>query len=582
MAEIPKFNPQGARGTNFANLANGVGDFSGYFREADALRTTSKLYAEQASILGQIEDERVHEQSLAAGLMAGMDVDFDPENIPEGFTIADKAFREGAIQSYMVNQEIAISTRLAELEVQYADDPITFREMSQQAMDGYISQMPDVVRPQVGAMFARRANNSYIQLANSHRTQAREAHKQELKDAIELKKKELAQLDPASPEYREGVLDIVRYYDMAEASNFAFATDGRRGLDMLELEKEQATNFYIRQAVEQGPLFAAELFNDPDIPVDVATEALNRSATVYNIKQGMADRARTERERQNRRLSEELAIQIHNDPTNPENGFKLELYRQLNPDASGYASLLSTVRNPPKESSIYYQENPNIVGDLKSRVILGQAGLADINSTIGRGISPDTAKEFQDILTARENSLMDSPTLKGAVDQVDQILGLDGGKMDIIDMLIAQAKSPEEKQALTNAKQVRNAIVNDFAEKILFAPDDQKITTQEELDNYVTQQLNKLRGSDIAQNKTSFTDLDAVDRGLITAAKSDPAKQKQISLIKNQAQTIKQTSPALNDDQLIAVTVKQLIDSGQIRKEDSGLLIKVLRVEGLN
>ena len=277
MAQLPTFNPQGARGTNFAQLATGTGSYAGFHMQADALQTAANFWADQAEFVGQIEDERMEHLAFTAGITQGLSPTFDPNNIPEGITIADKAFREGAVQSYTAVQETELDIKLQDLALEHWDDPVTFRAMSQNMLEGATSQMPAIVGGPILLDGMRSANNLYANLHTSKIKRQRKLQEASLTSSLEYNEQQLEQSHPGTKEWNQYMSRAMRILDQKEAAGLL--PDGEREMFMVRTQKLGYKNS-VRARLEQIPttrgkleeLVALSKVPDEEIPLSDAEQ----------------------------------------------------------------------------------------------------------------------------------------------------------------------------------------------------------------------------------------------------------------------------------------------------------------------
>jgi len=161
MAEVPVFSPQ-VGGTNFRNI-KGI-TTAGFDAKSNLLNQMAAVTDRQVEIINAREDDRVKKESMIKGQEAGLESDFDPNGIPKENTIAANAFKAGAFQTFTIQQQTALDTGIARLEVQHGADPNKFITMAEAHISGATENLPAELKVNLELLATKTANAAYIRI----------------------------------------------------------------------------------------------------------------------------------------------------------------------------------------------------------------------------------------------------------------------------------------------------------------------------------------------------------------------------------------------------------------------------------
>lgn len=194
---IPRFNP----GTPDVNLTQ-IRKFSpvGDQAQADMWGEVGQQMQKVSATFGEIEQRRVTAEQERLGVVAGADANFDPATAQKVVTSADRAFRKGAISSYMARMDIDTNQNLTTINAESFDDPALMRRRMMNYVDAQAGKMPvDIaVDYKQGAM--RSVDAYYSNSVSSAASRTRSQQKDDIQAGIELSERRLKELGvPTSP-----------------------------------------------------------------------------------------------------------------------------------------------------------------------------------------------------------------------------------------------------------------------------------------------------------------------------------------------------------------------------------------------
>lgn len=116
------------------------------------------------------EARRVAEASEQAGRKYGFDADLpDLARLPMGDTIAEQAFRKGAVLSAMLGVEMQARADVAEMEIQFEADPDGFMAALQGRARGFASNLPPDMEMQAREVYGQLGNAAIRRLHEQRR-----------------------------------------------------------------------------------------------------------------------------------------------------------------------------------------------------------------------------------------------------------------------------------------------------------------------------------------------------------------------------------------------------------------------------
>lgn len=196
---LPRFNP----GVPNADLSQ-VRSFqpSGAQAEASMWNEMAGDMSRVSRVWGEIEDRRVANEQEAAGKVAGADPNFDPMSLrKQAVTMADAAFRKGAVASYTANLDRADNAFFTQVNAESFDDPALLRRRMEQHVDATAAKMPleIAVDYKNGAM--RQVDAYYSNAMSAATGRARSQQKDDIQAGIELSERKLKEMGtPTTPE----------------------------------------------------------------------------------------------------------------------------------------------------------------------------------------------------------------------------------------------------------------------------------------------------------------------------------------------------------------------------------------------
>lgn len=196
---LPRFNP----GVPNADLSQ-VRSFqpSGAQAEASMWNEMAGDMSRVSRVWGEIEDRRVANEQEAAGKVAGADPNFDPMTLrKQAVTMADTAFRKGAVASYMSNLDLQKSEAFTTINAESFEDPALMRRRMEQYVDATAAKMPLEVAVDYKQGAMREADAYYANAMSAAAGRARSQQKDDIQAGIELSERKLKEMGtPTTPE----------------------------------------------------------------------------------------------------------------------------------------------------------------------------------------------------------------------------------------------------------------------------------------------------------------------------------------------------------------------------------------------
>lgn len=102
----------------------------------------SQKFTALSAGIGKVLETRMTERAKESGLAAGLDPDFDVNGLPKADSAVAKAYREGALETYVSETQLSLHNKLADLKVEHADNPFGYSVAAQNLLDGASAGMP--------------------------------------------------------------------------------------------------------------------------------------------------------------------------------------------------------------------------------------------------------------------------------------------------------------------------------------------------------------------------------------------------------------------------------------------------------
>lgn len=194
---VPRFNP-GVPDVNLRQITH----FSPTGTEAQAQLwgQVSAEFAKVGNTFSEIESRRVQAQQETMGKVAAGTEGFDPAQLKQGITAADRAFYKGAVASYMSRMDIDTNTSLANINAETYEDPSLMQRRMRNYVDSVAARMPVDIALQYKEGAMRIANNYFTNSVSAAAGRARSQQKDDIQAGIELSERRLKELGvPTTP-----------------------------------------------------------------------------------------------------------------------------------------------------------------------------------------------------------------------------------------------------------------------------------------------------------------------------------------------------------------------------------------------
>ena len=593
MAEVPTFQPQGPRATNFANLERGFGDFSGFRAAADAMKTQADFFTRQSQILGQQNDARVQSEAFTAGLEAGFQTGFDINGLPQEGTIAAKAYNEGAIQSFTSQTEISLSSQLAGLEVKFAENPSEYEKAAIEVVSEHTADMPAAVAIPLQIKGTQQASSAHIRLQKSMLARQRAVQKQGISDHVALltERREAIGIPDSEEELKEISqirTDMERV--LAQGVTSLHISGAKKDLEMLKFmgmeQSVSAREWVADQAdpVEAGILLAQGETGNPELdnlPLSTRVEGLtlaNQIGSAIAQQDAKRDREIEDLRQQSRDNTERMLRDTINKARTAEGLTPVEV-RQAERMLDRYIDTAEgrEIEDAFKlrddfsntQTGFASEDDAGTLAEIRARRVKGEITRQDIVKAQDDGLlTPETAQAEIDALALDINQLKNTATFRAFKSEMD--LNLPSISGDPFEMIMMGFTGEEEDQTSVLNRERKDAIYAEIDRAIA----DGEITTEAQLRAFSDARLKDTLG--IVNQEPKFRNLTFKDRAVIREVDGKPDVSKAFKAGVQQFEQIRSAAPDTTPDQAIADIIRA---NPGLTEHQQFLLLRRLQIE---
>lgn len=379
--QVPKFEPSGARA------------------EGQMWGDVSQEMDQVAHMVGEIDRQQVLDQQERAGMKAGAQPDFNPQQLEQvAATSADRVWRKAASASYLSKLDINGDAAMAKINAESGEDPEKLNQRLNEYIDGIASTMPETVALQYRDGASRTANAYYTNAVSSQVARDRGQHKADIIAGLELSEAKLKDMGaPDSPEAEKAQqLEAAKYaVRRRQAVEAGVLTENQLAVREQALQQDM-TNSTIFQAVRAAPDkldFALKLANGQSgLPGLDNLPADTRRYGVQVAQQLINEQNATEAIQKKQRLQQaseiittdgEAIIDTPWAADMPAKAQQLETLA-LTPDAVDYVGKLRAYVANPSDERFTVMNGDTTVGDyLDYKAARGELSSDDVNTAWG-------------------------------------------------------------------------------------------------------------------------------------------------------------------------------------------------------